>query len=162
MCLSLLGDKTWQCLNFELCGPIATVFSKNKMLCIILFSVHLLCILALPCIIINEFYILIDKVKSKNSLTTPTRLSQKWKCELDFWGVCARACVCVWGARPWKLSVGEYWVNILNWTMLNCLAWKRMSGQAKGKILQPCQYLLKQAECEYFVLPPPSGTSFSV
>lgn len=30
----------------------------------------------------------------------------------------------------------------------------------KGEILQPCQYLLKQAECEYFVLQPPSGTSF--
>lgn len=29
-----------------------------------------------------------------NSLTTPTRLSRKWKCEFDFWGV--YVCLQVW------------------------------------------------------------------
>lgn len=150
----LTMPELWTLWSYSYC-----IQQKQNALYHFIFSVHLLCILAHPCII-NEFYILIDKVKKQmNSLTTPTRLSRKWKCELNFWVVCVCVHVCVWGAWPWKLFVR---VNILNWTMLNCLAWKRMSGQATGKILQPCQYLLKQAECEYFVLQPPSGTSFSV
>lgn len=58
-----------------------------------IFFNHLLCILALPCII-NEFYILIDEVKiKKTSLTSPTRLSRKCKCELLCVCVCMSMCV---------------------------------------------------------------------
>ena len=60
------------------------------MLCIILVFVHSLCILALPCII-NEFYILIDKVKSKEFLNythAPFKEMEMLLC------VCV-CCVCV-------------------------------------------------------------------
>lgn len=96
------------------------------MLCIIFF-VHSLCILALPCII-DEFSILIDRFKANELLNythTPFEEMEMWVWLLR----CACVRACVWGAWPWKLSV---WMNILNWTMLNCGVWKRMSGQAKG------------------------------
>lgn len=52
------------------------------------------------------------------SLTTPTRLSRKWKCELDL--SCVSACVCMRGSAMKAICLGEYF--ILNWTLLNCLA----------------------------------------
>lgn len=109
----------WTLWSYSYC------IQQNKMLCIIFF-VHSLCILALPCII-DEFYILINW-NQMNSLTTPTRLGGNGNVSFTF-EVCMCACKCEWVAWPWKLSV---WMNILNWTMLNCGVWKRMSGQAKG------------------------------
>ena len=90
-----------------------------------------------------------------NSLTTPTRLSRKWKCELEL-------CVCVHECVYEGLGHGFVWVNISNWTMLLFSMTEDVWAGRGEEILQPCQYLLKQAECEYLVLPPPSGTCFSV
>ena len=128
--LSML--ELWTVWSYSYC-----IKQKEKMLFIIIFFVHLLCILALPCII-NEFYILIDKVKSNEFLKYTPR-AFRGDVSLTF-EVCA--CMCVWGTRPWKLSVS---VTILNWTMLNCSAWKRMYGQAKGEYCNHVNiYLSKQ------------------
>lgn len=128
--------RTWWPFSFV----IKQKQEKKKALYHLRFFVQPLCILALPCII-NEFYIFIDKVKSKEILNythAPFR-------EMEMW---AFVCVRVSEARRGSC------LNILNWTMWNWWAWKRT-----GKIVRPCQYFLKQAECEYFVLQPLSGTS---
>lgn len=132
---NLTMPELWTLWSYSYC-----IQQKQEMLCIILFSVHLLCILALLCII-NEFYILIDKVKSNEFLNYTHTPFKEMKCELDFWVVCACVHVCMWG-----LAMEAYvWVNILNWTMLNCLAWKRMSWQARGKYSNHVNiYLSKQ------------------
>lgn len=46
-----------------------------------------------------------------------------------------------------EICLGEYFKTGL------CLIFLSMKEDVwTGKILQPCQYFLKQAECEYFVL----------
>lgn len=58
------------------------------------------------------------------------------------------------------ICLGEYFK--LDYAELSRMN-KDVRGRQRVIIMQPCQYLLKQAECEYFVLQPPSGTSiFSV
>lgn len=72
--------------------------------------------------------------------------------------VSARACVCE-GLDHDSCLFGEYFK--LDYVELLSMKEDVWAGEG-GEILQPCQYLLKQAECEYFVLHPLSGTSFSV
>lgn len=134
--VSLPQGQIWQYLNFELYCPTATVFKqkkkKQKMLLSFYFPCSLALYFSLPCIII-EFYILIDKIKWNESLITPTGLSRNmemWVLHLRGSCVCVSAHVRVYVSRPMKRPV---WLNIFNWTMLDCLAWKRMSGLAKDK-----------------------------
>lgn len=149
-------DNAWTLNSVVL---IATVCGKHKKNALyhFIFSVHLLCILALPCII-NEFYILIDKVKSNEFLNYTHAPFE----EMEMWArleLCE--CMCVYEG----LSHGSYlfgWILYIKLDFVEMFSMKEDVWAGEGEILQPCQYLLKQAECEYFVLQPPSGTSFSV